>query len=251
MKALLLILLVAYAGYAALMVWLHPRFIYPFQPDDRVLPGFERVELTAGDGTSVFVQEHPGDGPALVYFMGNAGSLSLFETAFTRHLEAGRHVIALEYRGGAGRPGSPNEAQLKSDALLAADHAARLGKPIIVQGFSLGTGLATHVAARRDVAAVILTAPYDRLCTLMAKAAYLPACLLPVQKWQSLKDARGITAPILVLHGDKDTLIPPSASRSFEDLPTVRREVIPGAAHNDIGGFPAFDDAVESFLQAL
>ncbi|MEL7149892.1 MAG: alpha/beta hydrolase [Pseudomonadota bacterium] len=252
MKALLLTVLVIYLTYAVVLVVLHPRFIYPFLSDDRVLAGFERVELTASDGEKLFVQVRAAPGPVVLYFMGNAGSLSLFQPAFDPHIAAGRHIVALEYRGGAGRPGHPSERVLKADALVAADFARTLGKPVVVQGFSLGTGLALHVGARRDVDRVILTAPYDRLCHLMATRAWLPACVLPfVQKWNALRDAQQVAAPALVLHGDRDQLIPPQRSMAYEALPNVKRLLISGAGHNDIAEFDAYSRAMAEFLQPL
>lgn len=235
-----------YVIYGIAMVLLHPRYIYPFYPEDRILGGFARVELKGADGEQVFLQEKRGEGPVVLYFMGNAGAVFLFEEAFARHLAADRHVIALEYRGGAGRPGTPSEDRLKADALLAADYASKLGKPLIVQGFSLGTGLATYVAGRRDVAGVVLSAPYDRLCRLMSVASKLPACFLPVQRWDSLSEARAITAPILVLHGTEDSLIPPSYSEAFAEI--SRRVLVDGAAHNDIGQFAITNREIEDFV---
>ncbi|MEM7718967.1 MAG: alpha/beta hydrolase [Pseudomonadota bacterium] len=252
MKIALFLIGLGYVAYAVAMIVLHPRFIYPFLPDDSVLPGFERVALTSTDGVPIFVQERVGAGPIVLYFMGNAGSLSLFEAAFETHIDADRHIIALEYRGGAGRPGQPSETALKADALVAADHALKAGKPMLVQGFSLGTGLATHVAANRKVDRVVLSAPYDRLCGLMAARSYLPACVLPfVQKWRSFEAARGITAPILVLHGLDDTLIPSRFSAAFAALPEAQRIEIAGASHNDLTSFAAYNDALAAFLGPL
>ncbi len=252
MKLALAVIVSLYLGYAIVMVALHPRYIYPFLPDDAVLPGFERVSLESDDGTPIFVQERAGQGPVVLYFMGNAGAVPLFEVAFEGHIAADRHVIVLEYRGGGGRPGVPSEARLKADALIAADYALGLGKPLIVQGYSLGTGLATHVAARRPAERVVLTAPYDRLCRLMAAKAWLPACHLPfVQRWNSYQDASALSAPVLVLHGTEDPLIPPEFSAAFEGLPTVSRELIDGASHADLSLFPAYVSAIEAFLGPL
>ena len=249
MKLLFLLALI-YAGYAIVMVLLHPRFIYPFQPDGGLLKGFRQVELRGEDGAPIFVQEYPGDGPVLVYFMGNAGALPLFESAFPQHIAAGRHVIAMEYRGGGGRPGTPREAILKSDAMAVMDYAERLGKTLIVQGFSMGTGLATYVAARRNVAALVLVAPYDAMCRLMSVRAKLPACRLPfVDRWRSLDEARSTKVPTLILHGGADSLIPPSYSAAFETLPNVRRKIIERAGHADIGNFPEFDASLGDFLK--
>ena len=251
MKVLIALALV-YLAYAVVMVILHPRFIYPFSSEGGVLPGFEEVQLAATDGTPLFVQEHKGQGPVLVYFMGNAGALPLFASAFDRHIAAGRHVIAMEYRGGGGRPGVPREDVLKRDALVVMDHAATLGKPILVQGYSMGSGLATYVAAQRDVSGVILVAPFDSMCRLMARGAKLPACQMPfVDHWRSVREMDDITVPVIVLHGTEDTVIPDSFSAAFDAFPNVTRHLIEGAGHGDIGGFPAYGDAIEAFIQAL
>ncbi|MCV6593308.1 MAG: lysophospholipase [Silicimonas sp.] len=252
MGRLILPLVLAYLTYGVVMVVLHPRFIYPFSDAGGLLPGFTETRLEAEDGTAIYVQEHAGPGPVLVYFMGNAGALPLFASAFERHIKAGRHVIAMEYRGGGGRPGTPGEDRLKSDALVVMDHAARLGKPLIVQGYSMGSGLATHVARERDVAGVILVAPFASMCRLMARRGWLPACQLPfVDHWRSLKGAAGITAPLLVLHGDQDRIIPVADSAGFADLPNGTRVVIEGANHSNLGGFPAFGTALEDFVAGL
>ena len=252
MKYALLTLLVLYVAYAAVMVWLHPRFIYPFQPQDVVLEGFARVELEGTDGTPIYVQERPGDGPVVLYLMGNAGALALFETAFTPHIEAGRHIIALEYRGGAGRPGVQSETALKADALVAADYALRLERPVVAHGYSLGSGLATFVARERPLAGALLVAPYDRLCNLLTARSYLPACVLPgVQKWRSIDAARDVSVPIHVLHGSEDQLIPPRYSEAFAALPNVTRGIIEGADHTDIGGFQSYRDGLAAAFDEI
>jgi pimeloyl-ACP methyl ester carboxylesterase len=235
MKRALIILVGLYVAYTVLMIVLHPRFIYPFLQDDAVLQGFERVNLTGADGLEVSLQEAERDGPIVLYFMGNGGAVSAFGPPLNAHLSADRHVIAMEYRGGGGRPGSPSEADLKSDALVVADWALAKGKPVVVHGYSLGSGLATHVAKHRDVAGVILEAPYDKLCTLMSRNSFVPACLLPgVQKWNTLADAADVAESVLILHGNADRLIPAERSEALERLfPVVERQVIDGAAHFD------------------
>ena len=151
--------------------------------------------------------------------------------------------------GGAGRPGDPSEARLKSDALLAADFALKLDRPVVVEGFSLGSGLATHVGANRPVAGVILVAPYDRLCRLMASRSWLPACLLPfVQKWHSIEDGKRIDAPLLVLHGTEDGLIPPKRGEAFASLATTRRVLVEGADHTNTSTLPMARETIDRFI---
>ncbi|NNE88115.1 MAG: hypothetical protein HKN27_08560 [Silicimonas sp.] len=253
MKRAFLLLLGLYAVYAIAMVFMHPGHLYPFLQNDRVLQGFERVELAADDGAALSLQEAERDGPIVLYFMGNGGAISAFGPPLQTHVRAGRHVVAMEYRGGGGRSGQPSEAALKSDSLVIADWALGKGKPVVVHGYSLGTGLAVHVAKNRDVAAVILEAPYDRLCNLMTRSALLPACLMPgVQKWDTLADAPDVVAPVLILHGASDRIIPPDRSAALASaFPNAERQVLNGAAHFDTFRRPAAQFATQRLFSLI
>ena len=251
MKLTLLLAVAAYLAYGAIMIWLHPRFIYPFLADDEEMAGFAPHSLEADDGVSIALREAKGDGPIVLYFMGNAGAIPLFEPGLRPLVEAGLHVIAMEYRGGGGQPGQPSEQRLKEDALLAADYALGLGKPVFVHGFSMGSGLAMHVAANREVAGVVLEAPYSKMCRLMAERSWLPACWLPfVQKWNNLALAPRVEAPVLILHGEEDALITPSHSVDLElALKTGRRVIVAGAGHTNTGTDPRAQREIVQFIR--
>lgn len=155
-----------YLAYAALMVALHPQFIYPFGADPFENSAFRQEIVSDRDVTLAVAQGD--DDLAVLFFMGNGGSLAYFTYSLDAHQSAGRTLVAVEYRGGGGIAGKPSEAGLKADALAAYDWlAAQHDGPIAVHGFSLGTGLALHVAASRTVEAVMLDAPYTTLCELM------------------------------------------------------------------------------------
>jgi hypothetical protein len=203
----------------------------------------------------LLVAEAPEGAPVVIYFMGNAGSLAVFEPILARHRAAGRSVLAMTYRGGGGAEGRPSEAGLKADALLARDAVGALWPahgPVVVEGYSLGTGLALHVAARREVDRVILAAPYGRLCRLMMRRSGVPACLIPwIDRWQSDRDAGQLSAPVLMLLGEEDVLIPPAeALRLAAALPEGlgRVERLAGVGHNDLTTAPGYWLAVERFI---
>ncbi len=168
-----------YLFYAALMTVYVPSAIYPF--DDRPFSADTFEEAQVGDLPVRVADAGPG-APVVLYFMGNAGSLAYFTDILTHHRAQGRSVVAMTYRGGGGVPGHPTEAGLKADALAVFDAVPDLLRDpgaVALHGYSLGTGLALHVAARRDADAVVLTAPYARLCELMAQQSLLPACRMP------------------------------------------------------------------------
>lgn len=239
-----------YLLYAALASVAAPVFLYPFSETPFEHPEFRAERF--GTATA-YVHDAGPTAPIVLYFMGNAGSLAYFAPSLDWHAAEGRSVVALGYPGGGGLEGRPGEEALKRDALEVFDHLPDTAVPVIVHGYSLGTGLALHVAARRDVDAVILSAPYARLCDLMTAQSALPACRMPwLDRWRSDLDASGVSAPVLILHGDRDTLIPiaqaDKLSEAFGAAPDFAR--IEGAGHTDLVSHPEFFSAIESFVAA-
>ncbi len=244
-----------YLFYAVAMIWVAPRFLYPFDQRGFDGQGYRLVEVAVAgaDPLPVQVLDGPPGAPVVVYFMGNVGALELFRAMLDHHRDKGRSVVAMTYRGGGGTPGRPSEAVLKRDALAVVDALPGLVPPgpVYLQGYSLGTGVAMHVAARRDVEGVLLAAPYDRLCDLLAAASWLPACWLPfLDHWDSASEAAAVTAPVLILHGTEDALIPVAQGERLSGRlanATFRR--IEGAGHADLFGTPPYLDLIDGFLQ--
>lgn len=253
MRRLLIVLIGLYVAYAGLMIWIHPAFIYPFSDKVFARDGWTQ-EVVTERGVAVAYSQIEQD-VTVLYFMGNGGAFALFTPAMETHENAGRGMYAMEYPGGGGIPGAPEEAALKADALALFDWVeARVPGPVVVHGFSMGTGLAVHVAANRNPDALVLDAPYTRMCDLMTRAAYLPACYLPgVQKWDSAADVPGITVPVLVQHGTADQLIPadlsvPLVAAMEAANVDVTYSRLPGVRHNTISSEPPYHKALEEFL---
>jgi len=238
-----------YAIYGVMMIALHTKFIYPFQNRPFAGTGYEAVQINDALQVQVFAGQRGA--PIIVYFMGNAGALEAFRVVLDHHKARGRNVVAMAYRGGGGLTGTPSEKVLKQDAMdvMAALPNLVPDGPVIIQGYSLGTGIALHVAARHQVRAVVLSAPYDRLCRLMARASYLPACLLPVQRWVSAKDAPNVQAPVLAQHGTADTLIPIAEGEKLAArLPNHQFRRVEGAGHNDLFSHPNYLTVMDAFI---
>jgi esterase/lipase len=246
-----------YLIYAVAMVLLHPKFIYPFGENPLVDTEFTAVVLDDTQG-HLYVTEGDPKGVTVLYFMGNVGSLAYSGMHLNMHRDFGYRVAALGYPGGGGISGQPSERLLKAQALESYDWLATQHEdPIVVHGYSLGTGLALHVAANRDVEAIILDAPYARMCDLMTQASWLPACYLPgVQRWNSLVYADKIDAPVLVLHGVSDDLIPISHGQKLvlamsESENDVIFAPLAEANHNNIFRHPLYVEHVVEFLQPI
>jgi dienelactone hydrolase len=242
-----------YQAYAIAMVLIHPQFLYPFGADPFQNSDFRQDVVS---DRNVAVATAQGAAPlAILFFMGNGGALAYFTNTLDAHQDAGRTIAAMEYPGGGGIAGKPSEAGLKADALAAYDWLAlQHDGPIAVHGYSMGTGLAIHVGAARPVAAILLDAPYVRLCELMTKASWLPACFMPgVQKWNSAADVPALNAPVLIQHGAADQLI---AISNGERLAKIMQDAgldvtfhaVEGATHNSLAGQRGYVARIDAFL---
>jgi alpha-beta hydrolase superfamily lysophospholipase len=174
----------------------------------------------------------------LLLFHGNGGTVCYRVEHAGRLRHAGWNVALAEYPGYGRDAGRAGQAAILRNALAAFD-VARIqggGLPLLLFGKSLGSGVATYVASQRPVAGLILQAPYPSL-TAVARHAYpwLPVGLLlrhpmPAQDW-----APQVRAPVLVLHGEADRLIPIALGRQqAKHFASIEFVSIPGAGHNDI-----------------
>ena len=246
----------AYLLYAIAMVFAHPQFIYPFGADPFDNPSYAQEVVT--DREVAMAWRDGDDATAVLFFMGNGGALAYFTYTLNAHERAGRPIAAMEYPGGGGIPGTPSEVRLKADALVAYDWlAARHTGPIVVHGYSMGTGLALHVAAARPVEAVLLDAPFVKMCELMTKASWLPACYMPgVQRWDSAALVPDVTAPVLIQHGTADQMIPMSNGARLRDVMqaaglAVTFHAVEGATHNNLAGQTGYAGRIHQFLADL
>lgn len=161
-----------YIFYGVTMVMFHRQFLYSFSPDPVTPAGYRMVDVPVEGANPVPVLVYDGlqGAPIVLFFMGNVGSLEAHRSFLTLHQRANVNLVAMTYRGGGGVDGKPSEAQLKRDAVAvyqALPDIVPEGGARIVHGYSLGSGLAVHLAGLFDVDGVILSAPFDRVCNVM------------------------------------------------------------------------------------
>ncbi len=156
-------------------------------------------------------QAKPGQ-PTILYFHGNAGNIVWRADRFARLQSAGYGVRMVDYRGFGGSTGSPSEHGLIIDARATYDHMRAEGiaaHNIILFGESLGTGVAVQLAASHPVAAVILDSPFTSAADVGARQyPYLPVRWLMWDQFNSLAHITAIRAPLLIVHGDRDHVVP-------------------------------------------
>jgi fermentation-respiration switch protein FrsA (DUF1100 family) len=182
-------------------------------PADAGLPQVQVHRLTASDGVTFVTWLARSEGSRLaIYFHGNGGSLAWRGESIQELMRLGLSVLAMEYRGYGASEGSPSEAGFGRDADTAYDFARKLGyqpSQILLYGESLGTGVAVPLAARREVGGVILDAPFTSIADVAAARYWMfPVRLLLRDPFYSDRAIAKIKAPILMLHGTADEVVP-------------------------------------------
>ena len=258
LKWLLTFAAVFYFGLVALL-YVMQRSIQYFPETFRTapaaagLPEAEEVVLDTADGERVIVWHVPprGDKPVFLYFHGNGASLRWRLDRFRALTADGSGLVALSYRGYGGSSGRPTEAGLIEDASAAyAFAAARYpAERIVLWGESLGSGVAVALAAEKPVARVVLQSPFTSAADIAARRYwFVPVRLLMKDQFRSDLRIGKVTAPVLVLHGDRDDIVPMAlGERLYELINAPKRFVrFPGGGHNDLGA-----RAVEAAKQFL
>jgi fermentation-respiration switch protein FrsA (DUF1100 family) len=243
---------IAYLAIVAIAYFAQRKFTY-FPNPSRVAPaaagleGFREVELPTPDGERImawYAPAPPGR-PTILYFHGNGGGLANRSGRFGRYQQAGLGIFVMSYRGYSGSTGSPTEAHNIADARLAYDHLLKQGvKPsdIFLYGESLGSGVAVQTAAAVPVGGVILDAPYTSIVEVGAKAyPILPLRWLMVDRYESDKRIAAINAPLLILHGARDQVIPLEMGQRMHALAREPKRIVvfPEGHHIDLDQYGA------------
>jgi len=233
-----------------------------FQPDDELPdPGaspfaVETVTIETVDGLVLNSWWRPPEtGKAVVlYLHGNAQHVGNYVRGAAPLAEAGFGVLMLDYRGYGGNPGEPSDEGLIKDGHAALAWLEAHGYPsedIFLYGYSLGTGVAVPLAAEREVAGVVLAAPFASIAE-MGYATYPQwfVDLLLADRFDSILHINAVEEPVLILHGDRDRTVPPRQSELLAAAGgnNIRRLVIDGAGHGWELFEPRGNAAILAFL---
>ena len=224
-------------------------------PAESGLLGVQEHVLATADGERVmawYAPAKPGR-QTVLYFHGNAGALDSRAERIARYTAHGLGVFIMTYRGFAGSSGHPSEKANVADAKLAFDTLVGLGvdpDDIVVYGESLGTGVATQVAATRPVGGLVLEAPYTSMVDLAAlhyPLLALPGRLFMRDRYDTRRHIASVTAPLLIIHGEADGIIPVSMGHELHALAAGPKTIrtFRGAGHADHVMFGSLDVVLE------
>ena len=251
----------AFGGFVALMyvaqraLMYHPETLRT-PPAAAGLFDVQELVLDTADGEKVIVWYAPPkrDLPLVLYFHGNAGALRYRADRFRALLGDGYGLVALSYRGYGGSTGSPSEAGMIADAQAAYAFAAAHvpAERIVVFGESIGTGVAVALAATQRIGRLILEAPFTSAVDVGARAYwFLPVRLLMKDPFRSDQRIGQVTAPLLVLHGERDQVVPLALGEQLFALANEPKRFVrfPAGTHANLVQYGALD-TVRSFIAA-
>lgn len=217
----------------------------PVPPAAEALPGARDVVLVTSDGLELGAWYLPPTGTcsaAVLVAHGNGGDRA-DRTEVARALGArGFGVLLLDYRGYGGNPGAPTEAGLARDARAAraylVDEAGVAPGRLVYLGESLGAAVATALAVEHPPAALVLRSPFTSLDDAGRVAVGVPVGWLLRDRYEVRERVGSAGAPVAVVHGTADTIVPAGQSRRVAEAAraaglVVVERTVEGAGHND------------------
>lgn len=222
--------------------------------------GAERLTLSTADGETLHGIHIPprSEGARRTLIIGFAGNAWNSQDAaeYLHQLYPEADIVQFHYRGYSPSTGDPSAQALMEDALLIHDFAVKrvdAGKAFAV-GFSIGSGVAAHLASRRPLQGAILVTPFDSLKAVAGdQFPWLPVGAMFSHEMNAAAALQTSKVPIAIVAAENDTLIRPPRTdalrRAARKLSYNR--TIAGAGHNDIYHRSDFHQAMREALEAL
>ncbi|MBV9438678.1 MAG: alpha/beta hydrolase [Candidatus Eremiobacteraeota bacterium] len=227
--------------------------------------GRARFSLDIGGGTlRGYRYAAPGSRLTVLFFNGNGLVVDTLDDAYRALASLGADVVVADYRGYGFSTGTAAVAAWNADGVALYDALAKSG-PVVVQGFSLGTCVAAHVASLRPVAGTVLDAPYATAAEELAVVARLNGMapdvasrLVPGDDARAAFDETTLvahsTSPLLVIHGSADAEVPIAQGQEVVAASAAARKQfveVPGAGHREIVTTAKALEVERAFLHGL
>jgi uncharacterized protein len=257
---------ITFVALKLLVGWFEPRAVFFPLRGEQETPAdvgirYQSLRLRAADGiTFVGWQLEPESPTAdIVYFHGNGGNLSLWLPVLATLHGFGYRVLAIDYRGYGASEGAPSERGIYADAEAAARHAVanrRPDRPLIYWGRSLGGAVAAAAARAATPDAVILESTFpDKASVLRRNPVMRLLNVFASYRLDTLGHLRGFTRPVLIVHAERDSVIPFRLGRElFERLEAPKTFVtVKDGDHNDLydARNTTYWKPIQAFIEAL
>jgi pimeloyl-ACP methyl ester carboxylesterase len=218
---------------------------------------FKQIDLTINNEKNLsivqFTVPPAGCKGVVLYFHGNRNNIERYASYASHFTRNDYEVWMMDYPGFGKSTGSITEDVLYQDAArLYLMARGRFGKDsIIIYGKSLGSGIAAQLASVRDCRQLILETPYYSIDNLMGHYAFMyPAKWMSKYHFPTYQFLEKVEAPVTVLHGTGDGIIPYSQSVKLKNkFPKINLVPVRGGSHNTLAEFPLFQRSIDSLLR--
>jgi pimeloyl-ACP methyl ester carboxylesterase len=258
LKGLLLLVIVYLAIGAGLYFFQENLLFHPTSLTKdhrfRFSQAFEEVNLQSRTGLINLLIFRPVKEPKglVVFFHGNKHNVEHYAKYPSFFTENGYEVWMIDYPGFGKSTGEISEAILYEQALLVFDSAREKtgSENIAVYGKSIGTGIASYVAAHRKCSQLILETPYYNIRKLASH--YFPIYpSWPPARYQFPNDRhlKEVEEPVIIIHGTEDEVVPYEQGQKLaKENPQIRMVTVNGGKHNDLSNFPIFIQTLNQIL---
>lgn len=228
----------------ALVISLQTKLAFPYIPPSAQIP--EAVQKVGGETIWLDVNgkrveawflpaRHGEPAPLIMNTHGNGELIDQWAERVTPLRDGGFGVLLVEYPGYGRSEGKPSEKSITRTMLAAYDWAAKDPRVdparIVAHGRSMGGGAAGALAKERPLAALILESTYISLAA-MVRAHGVPNFLI-VNRFDTMEALKTYPGPVLVLHGERDMVIPVGQGRALASASKRARLEIQDCGHND------------------
>jgi pimeloyl-ACP methyl ester carboxylesterase len=191
---------------------------------------------------------------AVIYLHGNMNNIAYYAPLANNFTKYGYEVWMMDYPGYGRSTGELTEEMLYTEAkeVYAMVKAAGYNRDsIIIYGKSLGTGIATELASKRNCKRLILESPYYSIPNVAAHYAWMyPVGWISTFKIPTYQYIQKVVAPVTIFHGTEDEIIPYSNTQKLMPLLKPKDEVITinAGEHNNLNDFPIMQKKLDSLL---
>jgi pimeloyl-ACP methyl ester carboxylesterase len=255
------IIFIVYIIIGAALYFFQDKFLFHPKPLDAdykfsFSQPFEEVnlEVNAEKIISIIQFKVPNEIPkgVVLYFHGNKKNIERY-APYSAHFTRNKYEVwMIDYPGFGKTNGELTEEALYADAKLFYKLAtSRFSKDsIILYGKSLGTGIASYLAAYRDCKKLILETPYTNMPDVMSSYAFVyPTTWMSKYEFPTIENLEKVKVPITILHGRSDDVIPFRLSEKLKKrYPTIDFVQIEKGKHNNLADFPLFQSKLDSLL---
>ena len=189
---------------------------------------------------------------AILYLHGNRGSIRFGVYQIRTMLDKGYDILVPDYRGYGKTEGEiESETQLLEDVEKAYKYLLEsyLEDNIIVIGYSLGSGMASHLAAKFNPAHLLMVAPFSSLTDIKNQYLWFVPDFLLKFKLDTEKNLKQIKCPVSIVHGTEDRVVRFKLSEKLKEKYPKKVNLVPvvGQGHRRI----IFDNALEKTLSHI